>query len=111
MRFLVTLGPTYESLDEVRRLTNFSTGTLGTELVNSLTEQGHSVTALRGYYAICTTPLRASAVQPLPPPIICSVCFGNALPIRTTEFFTRRLFRISSLGRFSRERPMARSMR
>jgi phosphopantothenoylcysteine synthetase/decarboxylase len=64
MRFLVTLGPTYESLDEVRRLTNFSTGTLGTELVNFLTEQGHSVTALRGYYAICTTPLRASAVQP-----------------------------------------------
>lgn len=54
MRFLVTLGPTYESLDEVRRLTNFSTGTLGTQLSNYLVENGHEVTALRGYYATCT---------------------------------------------------------
>jgi phosphopantothenoylcysteine decarboxylase/phosphopantothenate--cysteine ligase len=64
MRFLVTLGPTYESLDEVRRLTNFSTGSLGTELANSFTADGHEVTALRGYYAICTTPLRAAEVKP-----------------------------------------------
>ena len=58
MRFLVTLGPTYESLDEVRRLTNFSTGALGTQLSNYFMENGHEVTALRGYYAICTQPLK-----------------------------------------------------
>jgi len=32
MKCIVTAGPTYEELDEVRRMANFSTGTLGTEL-------------------------------------------------------------------------------
>jgi phosphopantothenoylcysteine synthetase/decarboxylase len=58
MRLLVTLGPTCEPLDEVRRLTNSSTGTLGTHLVNYLVENGHDVTALRGSYATCTLPLK-----------------------------------------------------
>jgi len=46
MRCLVTAGPTYEPLDAVRRLTNFSTGRLGTELANYLSEHGHQVTLL-----------------------------------------------------------------
>ena len=41
MNCVVTAGPTYEPLDEVRRLTNFSTGRLGTELANTLTRHGH----------------------------------------------------------------------
>jgi phosphopantothenoylcysteine synthetase/decarboxylase len=45
---LVTAGPTYEPLDEVRRLTNFSTGQLGTELAAFLTANGHRVTLLIG---------------------------------------------------------------
>src|SRR2546430_10290759 len=52
MKCVVTAGPTYEPLDEVRRLTNFSTGKLGTELANFLTGQGHEVVLLLGYYAI-----------------------------------------------------------
>jgi deoxyribose-phosphate aldolase len=32
MRVIVTCGPSYEPIDEVRRLTNFSTGELGTLL-------------------------------------------------------------------------------
>ena len=51
MKCVVTAGPTYEPLDEVRRLTNFSTGKLGTELANFLTGQGHEVVLLLGYYA------------------------------------------------------------
>ncbi len=51
MRILITFGPTYEPLDQVRRLTNFSTGKLGTELANFMTVSGHEVTALRGYYS------------------------------------------------------------
>jgi phosphopantothenoylcysteine decarboxylase/phosphopantothenate--cysteine ligase len=54
MRCLVTCGPTYEKLDEVRRLTNFSTGKLGIGLANHLVHAGHQVTLLKGYYAICT---------------------------------------------------------
>jgi phosphopantothenoylcysteine decarboxylase/phosphopantothenate--cysteine ligase len=52
MNCIVTAGPTYESLDQVRRLTNFSTGKLGVELANSLTAQGHRVVLLKGYYAV-----------------------------------------------------------
>ncbi len=51
MKCVVTAGPTYEPLDEVRRLTNFSTGKLGSELANYLVEQGHDVALLLGYYA------------------------------------------------------------
>ena len=40
MKCIVTAGPTYEPLDKVRRLTNFSTGQLGTELANHLAGQG-----------------------------------------------------------------------
>src|SRR5438552_366812 len=48
MNCLVTCGPTYEPLDEVRRLTNMSTGELGTELANFLVRKGHRVVLLRG---------------------------------------------------------------
>ena len=48
MHCIVTAGPTYETMDNVRRLTNFSTGRLGTELANFLTERGHQVTLLIG---------------------------------------------------------------
>jgi phosphopantothenoylcysteine decarboxylase/phosphopantothenate--cysteine ligase len=51
MRCIVTAGPTFEPLDEVRRLTNFSTGRLGTELTNHLSACGHEVTLLIGQQA------------------------------------------------------------
>jgi phosphopantothenoylcysteine decarboxylase/phosphopantothenate--cysteine ligase len=63
MKCIVTAGPTYEELDDVRRLTNFSTGTLGTELANYLVERGHQVTLLRGYYSICRIEPKAQRVQ------------------------------------------------
>ncbi len=51
MRCVVTAGPTYEPLDNVRRLTNFSTGRLGTELARFLAGRGHEVTLLVGQQA------------------------------------------------------------
>lgn len=54
MRILVSCGPTYEPLDQVRRLTNFSTGKLGIGLANFMHAQGHAVTLLKGYYSVCT---------------------------------------------------------
>lgn len=48
----VTAGPTYEPLDAVRRLTNFSTGELGTQLANYLAGRGHDVILLRGNSSI-----------------------------------------------------------
>lgn len=51
MRCVITAGPTYEGLDEVRRLTNFSTGRLGSELARFLESKGHEVQLFLGYYA------------------------------------------------------------
>jgi phosphopantothenate---cysteine ligase (CTP) len=48
MNCIITAGPTFEPLDDVRRLTNFSTGRLGTELANFLVARRHRVTLLRG---------------------------------------------------------------
>jgi phosphopantothenoylcysteine decarboxylase/phosphopantothenate--cysteine ligase len=63
MNCVVTAGPTYETLDNVRRLTNFSTGRLGSELANFLTEHGHQVTLLLGEQATYAGELRAQAVE------------------------------------------------
>ena len=60
---MVTAGPTYEPLDEVRRLTNFSTGKLGSELANFLTDRGHEVVLLVGYYASHRGDLHARSVE------------------------------------------------
>ena len=51
MQCIVTAGPTFEPLDAVRRLTNFSTGQLGSELANFLAARGHEVTLLIGQQA------------------------------------------------------------
>src|SRR5260221_3680170 len=63
MNCIVTAGPTYEPLDDVRRLTNFSTGRLGTELANFLTARGHNVTILVGTMATHTGERNASQVK------------------------------------------------
>jgi phosphopantothenoylcysteine synthetase/decarboxylase len=64
MNCIVTAGPTYEPLDDVRRLTNFSTGRLGTELANYLAAQGHSVTLLIGESATWPGERKAQRVIP-----------------------------------------------
>ena len=51
MNCIVTAGPTCEPLDDARRLTNFSTGRLGTELANFLVSRGHYVTQFMGQQA------------------------------------------------------------
>lgn len=64
MRCIVTAGPTYEPLDEVRRLTNFSTGRLGGELASFLTGHGHEVTLLLGELATWAGARHAARVLP-----------------------------------------------
>ena len=63
MNCIVTAGPTFEPLDDVRRLTNFSTGRLGTELANFLAARGHRVTLLIGEAATYAGERKASAVK------------------------------------------------
>jgi phosphopantothenoylcysteine decarboxylase/phosphopantothenate--cysteine ligase len=63
MNCIVTAGPTFEPLDDVRRLTNFSTGRLGTELANFLALRGHKVTLLIGEAATYPGKRRAQSVK------------------------------------------------
>lgn len=63
MKCIVTAGPTYEELDDVRRMTNFSTGALGSELANYLVERGHEVELLRGHYSTCGILSKAQNLQ------------------------------------------------
>lgn len=63
MRCLVTAGPTFEPLDQVRRLTNFSTGRLGTELAKGLARRGHAVTLLLGTQATWAGERQAAEVE------------------------------------------------
>lgn len=63
MKCLVTAGPTFEPLDDVRRLTNFSTGRLGSELAAFLASRGHEVTLLRAEQATWTEPIKATVIQ------------------------------------------------
>lgn len=48
MKVIVTCGPSFEPIDEVRRLTNFSTGELGVLLAERLAAAGHEVICLKG---------------------------------------------------------------
>jgi phosphopantothenoylcysteine decarboxylase/phosphopantothenate--cysteine ligase len=63
MNCIVTAGPTFEPLDDVRRLTNFSTGRLGTELANYLTARGYKVILLIGETATYSGERKAQRVE------------------------------------------------
>jgi phosphopantothenoylcysteine decarboxylase/phosphopantothenate--cysteine ligase len=63
MNCIVTAGPTYEPLDDVRRLTNFSTGRLGVGLANFLVARGHHVTLLIGETSTYAAERKAQQVQ------------------------------------------------
>ena len=55
MKIVVTCGPAMAPIDEVRRITNFSTGKLGITMANACAAAGHDVTCFKGEMA--TSPL------------------------------------------------------
>jgi phosphopantothenoylcysteine synthetase/decarboxylase len=63
MRALITLGPGYEPIDQARRLTNFSTGKLGTQLANAFLAAGWEVHCLRSETTSYTGKLHATEVE------------------------------------------------
>jgi phosphopantothenoylcysteine synthetase/decarboxylase len=60
---VITAGPTYEPLDNVRRITNFSTGQLGTELAEFFCSCGHTITLLIGEHATYRGEIVAQKVE------------------------------------------------
>jgi phosphopantothenate---cysteine ligase (CTP) len=64
MKLIVTTGPSYEPIDEVRRLTNFSTGELGVRLANELSRAGFEVFCLRGVAATYPAELQSAHASP-----------------------------------------------
>jgi len=96
MNCIVTAGPTYEPLDEVRRLTNFSTGRLGTELANFLAARGHKVILLIGEQATYSGEHKAQRVD----------FFSTAADLRTKlkAFSSKKvdvIFHAAAVGDFS----------
>lgn len=47
-RVIITCGPSFEPLDEVRRITNFSSGELGMILAKAFVEEGFAVECFKG---------------------------------------------------------------
>jgi phosphopantothenoylcysteine decarboxylase/phosphopantothenate--cysteine ligase len=64
MRIVITSGPSYEPLDRVRRLSNFSTGELGTLLAEGFAEAGHGVLFFRGVASTFAAPMYPVEVVP-----------------------------------------------
>jgi phosphopantothenoylcysteine synthetase/decarboxylase len=64
MKVVVTCGPSYEPIDEVRRITNFSTGELGILLANQLAKAGFEVVCFKGVGA--TSPERVVGARLVP---------------------------------------------
>lgn len=63
MNIIITCGPSYEPVDRVRRLTNFSTGALGVALADAFAGRGWRVFCLKGELATCPGPLRAHHLE------------------------------------------------
>lgn len=63
-KVIVTAGPSYEPIDEVRCLTNLSTGDLGVRLANALSRAGFGVFCLKS--TIATTPTELLGCRELP---------------------------------------------
>jgi phosphopantothenoylcysteine decarboxylase/phosphopantothenate--cysteine ligase len=63
MKAIITCGPSYEPVDQVRRLTNFSTGHLGVALAGAFSDAGHEVFCFKGEMASWPEPVRAHAVE------------------------------------------------
>ena len=64
MRIVITSGPSYEPIDQVRRLSNFSTGELGTLLAESFAKAGHTVVCFRGAASTFPSPMWPVEVIP-----------------------------------------------
>jgi len=60
---LITAGPSYEPIDEVRRITNMSTGTLGCLLANRLHAAGFKITLLLANSSSYRGPIECPNVQ------------------------------------------------
>jgi len=60
MKVIVTCGPSFEPIDQVRRLTNFSTGQLGIRLADRLARDGFEVFCLKGSAATYAGPSECS---------------------------------------------------
>ncbi len=63
MKVIVPCGPSYEPIDQVRRLTNSSTGELGVQLSNRLAEADFEVICLKGSAATFPGPGEQCQIQ------------------------------------------------
>ena len=87
MHFVITAGPTIEPLDQVRRLTNFSTGRLGTELASHMAQRGHRVTLLLSQQSAHRPPPSGVEVVPFTTTTSLQEELVNASKLKTDAVF------------------------
>jgi phosphopantothenoylcysteine decarboxylase/phosphopantothenate--cysteine ligase len=87
MHFIVTAGPTFEPLDQVRRLTNFSTGRLGTELAIYLARRGHQVTLMLSEQAVYRGGVKEVEVVPFTSTASLRAAFVDASALKVNAVF------------------------
>lgn len=101
MRIIVTCGPSYEPIDEVRRITNFSTGELGMRLTQQLRAAGHEVTCFRGEAATWHDPATASVAFSTNDDLLAK------LSATAKAGGVEAIFHVAALADFRVERPRA----
>ncbi len=79
-KILVTAGPTYEAIDPVRFIGNYSSGLMGFEIAREAAERGAKVTLICGpTHLSCSTPgiKRVDVVSALEMSEVCNEVFGE----------------------------------
>lgn len=64
MKIVLTCGPAWEPIDAMRRLTNASTGRLGTQLAEAFLDAGHQVHLFRGETSTAPLPRGPALLHP-----------------------------------------------
>ena len=68
MKILITAGPTYERIDPVRFIGNYSSGKMGYAIADACADAGHEVTLVSG-------PVQ---IKPVNPNVMSAACTGRA---------------------------------
>jgi phosphopantothenoylcysteine decarboxylase / phosphopantothenate---cysteine ligase len=75
IKALVTAGPTYEKIDPVRFIGNFSTGKMGIALAEALADKGADVTMVLGPTHLQSYHIRVNTVKVETAEEMCEECF------------------------------------
>jgi phosphopantothenoylcysteine synthetase/decarboxylase len=96
MKIWITCGAGSEPIDEVRRITNYSTGSLGLFLTNYFTARGHEITTFMARNRTCPGDLHCRKEIPF----TSGAELLNFLQLEAAQSQPQALFHLAALGDF-----------